>query len=303
MGYGGALIYSALARNIRERFPEKKVVFVYPLTLDELIWRRAASDRVVWKNNPEIDLVVMRPLWYVLRWFYPKNMTAVVNIDDPGCFYWIEDQKDRIEYKRGRHAIQIACDVYGIDTATLRPRIILTRKEKSRAKTVLDTHGLTPGSYVCVEPNTKGTFTPNKAWFFDRWQELVHRLSQTFKERGLDITLAQVGAPHSDVLHGVVDITGTTSFRETAYILSQARLLVSTEGGLAHLNAAVDSPAVVLISAMLPGELMAYPQHTNLFADQSCVCQGLKKPCPRGRACMGVITVDDVIGAIRSAMR
>lgn len=297
MGYGGALIYSGLARNLKRRWPEKKVVFVYPWNLDELWWRRAAGDRQVWANNPDIDLVIGRGRWLFIRHKYARDKSAVINLDDPRYFYWIKDYGERVEYKSGKHAIQIACDVHNLPNCELRARLVVTREEEVRVARLLASNNLKAGQYVCVEPHTKDTFSPNKAWFFERWQELVIRLKKHFSDVGQKLDVVQVGAPGSPALQGVVSLVGKTTFRETAQILASSRLLVSAEGGLAHLAAAANTPAVVLMSAVFPPELMAYPQNKNLYADQACVCRGLKTHCPRGRACMASITIDNVYEA------
>lgn len=294
MGYGGALIYSGLARNLKMKFPQKKVVFVYPLNLDEFIWRWAARDRLVWKHNPDIDLITNRLHWWLTKQRYPTTETYIINIDDPRYFYWTKSQSDKIEYKRGRHAIQIACDIHGIANAELRPKIVLTSQENKNVRRLLEKNNLAPGQYICIEPHTKDTFSPNKGWFLDRWQELAHRLK--------DYTIVQVGAASSSILDGVVNLTGQTTFRETAEVLAQSKLLLSAEGGLPHLAAAVGTPAVVLLSNVLPPELVAYPTNKNLYADQTCVCRDLKTPCPRGRACMAAITVDQVYHAAKEIL-
>lgn len=290
MGYGGALIYSGLARNLKKRFPEKKVVFVYPLNLDELWWRHAARDRVVWKHNNDIDLVTDRLRWFLRKHAYPAKKTFAINIDDPRYFYWLKDHGDRIEYKHGQHAIQIACDVHGIKNCELRSKLVLTKEEEVTVEELLKRNMLKHGEYICIEPATKDTFSPNKAWFFDRWQELVWRLQPQ--------KIIQIGVGGSPVLKGVINLVGQTTFRETGGILQHTKLVVSAEGGLPHVAAAVGAPAVVLLSNVLPPELMSYPQHTNLYADQTCVCRGLKTPCPRGRQCMAKITVEAVYQAI-----
>src|SRR3989344_2016669 len=236
MGYGGALIYSGLARNLKKKFPQKKVMFVYPWTLDELIWRKGARDRQVWEHNPDIDLVTDRLSWQLRRYRYPRTDAFVVNLDDPRYFYWLRDYGDHIEYKSGKHSIQIACDVLNLKNCELRSKIVLTSEEETAVDALLTKHTLGTSRYICVEPHTKDTFTPIKAWFFERWQELVTRLNAYFKERGGDIKIAQIGAPDSPILEGVVNLVGQTSFRQTARVLQKSRLLVSAEGGLPHLS-------------------------------------------------------------------
>ena len=92
-------------------------------------------------------------------------------------------------------------------------------------------------------------------------------------------------------------ITGKTTFRETAGILENSFTFIAYEGGLIHLARAVEKTCIVLISAVEPEEMMAYPDNINLYSEIDCANCGLKVPCPIERECMKRITTDDVFNS------
>lgn len=133
---------------------------------------------------------------------------------------------------------------------------------------------------ILIEPNTKAADS-NKAWIWERWQELVDRGGRYI----------QVGPEGTRELRGVERVI-TPRFRDACAILSVSRAFVGTEGGLHHAAAALGRPAVVLFSEFISPEFTGYKQHRNLRrANDIC---GSRVPCASCRRSMEAITVDEV---------
>ncbi|MGE5506088.1 MAG: glycosyltransferase family 9 protein [Actinomycetota bacterium] len=277
MGFGGALMWTALVRNLRRQRPDRKVVLVYG--------GRPSSDHDIYRHNPDIAAVVPRRHWSWQRFFtrgvvaVDQSLAAAQPIDG--------ETPERLLYRTGRHTVAIACAAYGVPCETVQPRIELAADEVARASAVLAAAGLDGRPFLCIEPAGKDSFTPNKLWFPERWRQLAEKLAGT-------VTLVQLGLGGGDALPGAVDLRNRLSFRETAEVLRRARGLVTTMGGLVHLNKAVDGRAVVLVSGYEPEELATYADDINFYRSMDCSNCGLKTPCPIGRECMARIGVDDV---------
>ena len=143
------------------------------------------------------------------------------------------------------------------------------------------------GDYILVEPNTKDVFTgPNKAWAWDRWQEVV-RLPYDF---------VQTGAEGSRTLDGVRRIN-TKTFREALSVLSGARLLVTTDGALHHAAAAMGVPAVVIWGGAASPVNLGYDSHVNLWHGAE-PCGTHSSICPHCREALDAVTVQEVKDAI-----
>lgn len=138
---------------------------------------------------------------------------------------------------------------------------------------------------VIVEPHTKdAALSKNKAWPWERWQELV---------RSIDLPWVQLGEGKGldGVSRGV-----TKTFREAMGWIYSASLVVTTDGALHHAAAALGKPAVVLWGGLAPPQVLGYDFHKNLcHASYWC---GFNKPCDHCRDEMNKITVDEVREAI-----
>ncbi len=283
MGYGGALIWTALGHNLKQTYPDKKVLFIY---------KKASSDFLIYENNPDIDIMMPKYKYFFLKSKFNKKDWIIVDMDKPELQYWEKDDKKRIIYKSGKHAIEWACEYFKIKNILLKPVLKLTDKELKKIDELLITHNLKNKDFIVIEPNSKKSFAPNNGWFFDRWQELADLLSK----RGQ--VMVQLGGEGSPVLSGVVNLTGETSFREAVGLIGQSKLFIGYSGGLMHGARAMDVMAVILASGFEPLELANYPENLNIYKKIDCAPCGLKTPCPYGRKCMQEITVEEVYNNI-----
>ncbi len=137
---------------------------------------------------------------------------------------------------------------------------------------------------VLIEPNTK-VVGGNKAWPFERWQQLVDR------DPGRYI---QVGSLESKRLRGVE--FKETAFREALAILTSSIGFVGGEGALHHAAAALSIPSVVLWSEFISPEFTGYQNQRNIrHATGWC---GNRQACAGCKAAMLAITVDEVHAAL-----
>lgn len=292
MGYGGALIWTAVARNLKAQAPYKKVICVCRNTWQRFLTGRPLPDAEVYRNNPDISFFIDSRIWPLIRPFFSPQRYAILDMTDPRMVYWEEDSEVRVVYKKGRHAIQIACDALGISDAQLKPRIVFGPEELLKVDKLLVECGLEKGRYICLEPQANFSFSPNKEWFWDRWQELVDKLDKALRPEG--IRIVQIGKK-GRVLGGVIDLTGRTTFREAGVVLERAITFIGYIGGLVHLAKSVGKKNIVLVSGFEPLELASYPDDVNFYVPLDCSGCGLKVPCPRERECMRKIPVGDVV--------
>lgn len=140
---------------------------------------------------------------------------------------------------------------------------------------------------VMIEPNVKAVGHDNKAWPFERWQELV---------KTLDLPWVQCGGEGTRWLEGVRRVE-TPSFRHAAAVLRESKTFVGSEGGLMHAAAAVGKPSVILWSEFIDPTITGYTMHRNIrHAGPSC---GSRVSCPGCKAAMEAITVDEVAGNLK----
>lgn len=189
-----------------------------------------------------------------------------------------------------RHIIAEMCVQAGMTgRVAIRPYLFLTDEEKANA-------GWATGAIV-VQSSGMAAHHPirNKQWPAERFQGVVDALGGRF-------SFIQLGSMADPPLRGAKDLRGATGIRETAAILSRARLFVGTVGFLMHLARAVECPGVIIFGGREAPWQSGYVCNTNLYSPLACAPCWRWNDCPFARECMDRITVADVVSAIRQMM-
>jgi ADP-heptose:LPS heptosyltransferase len=150
-----------------------------------------------------------------------------------------------------------------------------------------------------------GTKDDVKDWGDRNWVTLLARLRERLPGWGLVLLGADVERRRSQTLldqwRGAgLNLCGRLSVRESAAVLSRARLFCGHDSGPLHLAAAVGTPCVAVFSSRnLPGVWFPYgSQHEAIYHRIDCEgCQ--REVCPdRNKECIRSITVDEVLAAV-----
>jgi hypothetical protein len=150
-----------------------------------------------------------------------------------------------------------------------------------------------PPKYGVIRPVGNLSYTPNREWGFERFQEVVRRTPW--------ITWVQPGPPSEPRLEGAIDLCGKSSIRELFFIIRGARGVLSVEGLPNHVAAAFRVPSFVVFSGFNRIELSRYAVTVPIVRDPQVECAPCWKltPCPEpGKPCTNDITVDQVVQAL-----
>jgi hypothetical protein len=110
----------------------------------------------------------------------------------------------------------------------------------------------------------------------------------------------QIGQQGEPVIDGAVNLLGQTSVRETIYLISRAKLVLSMEGFVTHAAAAFNVPCIVPLSGVYDPYGFNYPSTIALVSPQKPPCS----PCWKdacdvpGMPCMTDITVNMAVNQI-----
>jgi ADP-heptose:LPS heptosyltransferase len=162
------------------------------------------------------------------------------------------------------------------------------------------------GRTIALQP---GAGAPLKSWPVERWAAL----GEALRGNGLDVVL--IGAPEERPLLSAIvarmakapTVACGQSLEVSAAVYSRCELLVSVDGGAAHLAAAVGTPTIRLYGPAAPSRFGPWPRRDDqrvLVTDRlACVpCGNLESPPCGARiepACMLALGVDSVLNAIR----
>lgn len=186
---------------------------------------------------------------------------------------------------RNRHLIDAMAESVSVRLLPeeRRPFIYLTQDE-------LQAQSWAKG-WIAVQSSSTNYWTVNKHWVPGRMQEVVNMLSS----EGLQIV--HLGTSNDDPLTNVKDLRGKLTLRQSAAVLSNARLLIGLEGGLVHLARAVGTKAVVVYTGYtIPAET-GYPQNQNIRAASAGDPCWRRDPCEHCSLAAALVTVEEVIEA------
>jgi len=150
-------------------------------------------------------------------------------------------------------------------------------------------------NFSIIQPVGKTTYTPNKEWGFEKYQEVINRTKDK-------INWVQVGLENEKQLENVVDFRGKTeSLRELAFVISKANFVLANEGLLNHLSASVGTKSFVVFSGFNPVEIAKYDTTVAISKTPQVECAPcwLLEKCPeKEKWCSEGILVDNIIKEI-----
>lgn len=166
--------------------------------------------------------------------------------------------------------------------------------------------GLKDKKFVAVVNDSDpryGGVDNNKCWLTPYYEILLRRLKESFPEW----VFVRIGGMN-DIADGCfdLDLAAKTSLDEAKIILKHAHLLISSEGGLVHLRAAVHGGCSVVLFGPTDPAFYGYEGNINLRGDGCpCACEGIitkewSRQCLNAhkKLCMRSLTPNTVYDAI-----
>jgi heptosyltransferase-3 len=154
-----------------------------------------------------------------------------------------------------------------------------------------------------------GTKMQAKDWGQDNWRELLGRLYAKYPSHGLVMigVKEETGICENVAIEWTgakVNLAGRLSPRESAAILSNARVFIGPDSGPMHLAASVRTPCVIAFSARaLPGTW--YPvgqQHRVIYHQTECYGCYLQTCTVKAKKCMRSITTVEMEQAVDAVL-
>jgi lipopolysaccharide heptosyltransferase I len=209
------------------------------------------------------------------------------------------------------HALErglMLLDALGVPTGSVVYDFPVMEENEAQARALLEAEGVKPGDLLlAVHPVA---LWPTKLWEHKRFGEVADRLIEN------GFTVAFTGGPadvrvideiRAGMKHPALRLDGRTSLKTLAAVYRMASAVISTDTGPMHLAAAVGTPVVALFGPTAPWRTGPYgTEHTVLRVGLDC-SPCFRRHCPTKRyeamACMGRITVDQVIQAVLGKVR
>lgn len=197
------------------------------------------------------------------------------------------------------HYLKFA-EFLGIDPYPIEWRLRLMPEEDKKVETMLREVG-----------SPFAVFFVGSSWESKRWFPLhtAESAAEIQKRHGLEIVLLggkedTYFAREVEALRQarVVNLVGQTTLRESAGILSRAKVAIGPDTGLMHLSAAVGTPVVSLWGATSPARTGPYGYLDFMIQGKAACSPCYLRCCPIGRICMQSITIEEVMDKVDKAL-
>ena len=244
-GFGDALFLSTVAREIKKRSPDARVVI-------ESHWQQ------LFHCNP--DIAATFPAGQK-----PREGSFEVDYETP----WPPPER--------KHVLRIICERLGLPEPELRTYYYPSEGERVRARNIR-----LPGSrpLVVVHPFNGFFAARSKQWDFRHWKRYLELLPpeiETIRFGGSEDPATPTERPNHREVVGL-------DLRLIAPILEGATAFVGQESGLAHLATALGVPSVVIFTGFVPPDVFGYSQNVNLAPDLPYAPCWEKDGCPPCKA-------------------
>jgi ADP-heptose:LPS heptosyltransferase len=282
-GIGNALLAVPMVRRIKRHFPGSRITILARIDAMGDVFRRVCEvDEVVitgkgargiWKNvsesrrrKPDVYLVPFPSnRWqYALLTLTSGAKRKVLHSYPVGYWGAMHFVGDRVAAIKGIHDVQQNLNLLralGVEDVAAEAPVFEVRDEDRTA--VEDGGAPAPAPIVIHAGSAKTVLAEAKRWPVELYGKLIDELEQAFGSQVLLLEgpdergVADEILPHVRQARPMVKrLQGPLS--EAAALLERATLYVGSDSGLAHLAAAVGTPAVTIFSAADPDRVCPF---------------------------------------------
>lgn len=167
--------------------------------------------------------------------------------------------------------------------------------------------------YAVVVP---GGSWDSKLWPIARFEEIVRRIVAAMNWNVVVVGSAgeeKLGMRLATVCEGIVNLVGRTSILELIGLIDDAELVLSNDTGAAHIAAALETPAVVILGGGHFGRFFPYPDEIGAagkprLACRDMACFGCGWNCIFSKRkedpvkCISDVSVEEVWSSVRDVL-
>jgi len=239
------------------------------------------QDQILWSDLYENNPYLVNPNEHAL------DSEIVKLLDHPGNRPYIDYEATRLHPDNRRRQKPIRW-VWNHQNGPPEPAEIFLKMEECWQATQYMSR-----DYLIIDPHIKVKAPLHKRWIFDYFQQVVDAINPY-------IEVIQTTYGQATILDGVSP--KTTSVRELATWISNAKCVITNEGLLQHLAAAFDIPCVVIAGAFVTQDVTGYSGQTWLTRDDRRVL-GMRGECKPGFEVMRSIMPKEVISPVKRILK
>ena len=207
------------------------------------------------------------------------------------------------EYIRTQHHVYYYMNLVhslGIETTKTHPYIYLSDEERHRARHLIhSTFRDSPDQVIGINPGA--SYGPAKRWPAQNYARLADLLQEKVRATILiigSLDEAKTAGDLSSAMTGeAVNLTGQTSLRLLAGLISLASLFISNDSGPMHLANALRVPVVALFGPSDPLRTRPFQQPSTVLKKDVPCWPCSYRVCPFDHRCMMNITPEEAYEA------
>lgn len=334
-GVGDVLLITPALRSLRRKFPKATINLVTQRYSSEIIKKLPYTDNFIYFPPIYISLRMIREmvgliklLWHFIAHRYDiyiefQNLYSKSGVIKPLLIGYLSGAKRRLgldTYKRGwfltdkipddrfqlKHNMQRYLEVVkllGCDTSNQSTEIPLSSYDRNFANSFLiDNQIQSTDLLVGIHPGGNPAYPIRTTWAPERFIEVANNL---IKRHNAKIILTAgpsgielVNQIKKELINPPIILSGVR-IKQLAAVIAKCQVFISNDTGPMHIAVAMKVPTIGIFGSTDWNTNGSYPPDTNFTTLRKPIncwpCQDLK--CTT-RACMNLVTVDDVLEAV-----
>jgi len=233
---------------------------------------------------------------------YEKNLPGL------GFFLNVKVPEDFLEFKHYTRRFNEIIEALGGDASNQRTEVWVEEKDKQFAQTFLKEKGISDGVFLIgIHPSGNPYHPIRTTWPAERFRDMANILTEKYGARIIitggkqDVSLVNDIA--SSMKTPPLTLTNAT-IKQFACVIKRYNLFISNDTGPMHIAIAMGVPTIGIFGSTYWNMNGSYPPETNFIMLRKPIdcwpCQDLN--CVT-RACMNLITVDDVLEAVTKQIK
>lgn len=272
--------------------------------------RRSDKRDIIEKiKRGKYDLGILLTHWFSSAWwFWLGGVKRRLGFKGNGRGFLLTDKIPLPKNVHEQHLVEtykMLLGPLGIPVSKTKPRLYLTEKELSDARTLLKQLGITH-EHALVGINPGAAYGSAKCWLPERFREVTKRLLKLDNVKivyfGDQASMPLVKEICQDLPSPVINLAGLTSLRELASLIKLCKVLLTNDSGPMHIAAAVGTPLVALFGST--NETATGPYQTGTVINKHVSCSPCyHRECPIDFRCMKRIESDEVYQEILRTLK
>ena len=282
---GDQLCLTAVIKKLNKNLNYKIILFVsYP----EFFLNNPNIYKIFYFRNLLI-IKILNKFFKILESDYFLEYRAIESSDDNKYFISKKDGQhlanahaSHFKFYDSKENSDLSCEFFFSDQEI----ILLEKKYRFKKK------------FALVQSESKVSFTPNKNWFPERFNEVIKSINF--------IDWIQIGPKNDYKIDDTVDMRAELNIRELAYIVSKSEFILCLEGFLNHLASCFQKKTFIITSGFIPSSVISYKNTYFIKSQHKPLCDPcyLLTKCPVDNyPCMTNISSIDVINFIRTNLK